>query len=85
MRTEGSWRANERLRAEDKQNVKEKKNGYQEAIEHLHNNWDDVPPLMKGAIYVVTGVAVLWASKYVFSAIGGAVSSFRGMLKSFRE
>jgi hypothetical protein len=64
---------------------KEKKNEYLEGVKYMHNHWDDVPPVLKGVIYVVAGVAVLWASKFVFSAIGGAVGSFRGMVKSFRE
>lgn len=61
------------------------KNEYLEGVEYMHNHWDDVPLALKGMIYVVAGIAVLWASKYVFNAIGGAVGSFRGMVKSFKE
>ena len=42
-------------------------------------------PLVKGTGILVLSVTLLWGSGFLFSAVGFAIKSFKGMLRNIKE
>jgi hypothetical protein len=64
------------------QNEKESKQGMQRDKQPLSQGLN---PYVKGIIYISGILFALWASKFVFSALAGAIRSFKDLRKSIGE
>jgi hypothetical protein len=51
----------------------------------INLSWGDMPPLMKGIIVVGSGVLMLWASGYAFTALAHAIRGFKDLQRSLKE
>ncbi len=45
----------------------------------------EITPKMKTGLYIAGAFILVWSSQYIFSAIAGAVRSFKDLRKSIRE